>query len=111
MAPNSEAYLVNPSIDEINTTHKFIGLSCAVMYRSFGYKQGPQYVIDSVAVKLTYSDFEEENHLGFITEDGQNYIVGKIGFYELPNDQNLFKSSSSADEESWLPFYWKGVNY
>ena len=93
------------------TTNKFIGIAISILYRSFGYRQAPQNVIDGFDVKVTYSDYPEDVHYGFIADDGQVYVRGSINFYELPNDENLLKTSNSADVNSWLPFNWRGVNY
>ena len=101
----------SPTIDTTLTTTKFVGVAISILYRSFGYKQAPQNVIDGFDVKVTYSDYPEENHYGFVTTDGDVYVKTTINFYELPSDENLLKTSNSADVNSWLPFNWRGVNY
>lgn len=86
---------------------KFLGLSLSFLFKAVGYKQAPQYIIDSVVVNTTTSDFPEGTHAGLVNG---THVIGHIGFYELPNNQNLLDEPSSADENSWVPFNWRGAN-
>ncbi|EAY19006.1 hypothetical protein TVAG_246840 [Trichomonas vaginalis G3] len=85
----------------------FLGLTISILYKATDYKPAPQYIIDSAIVNTTTSDFPEGIHAGLING---THVVGHIGFFELPNSENFLDTSSEADEDSWLPFNWKGVN-
>ena len=107
IAPNVSD-TINIVVDNSNIEQtKFLGLSLSIFYKVVGYKEAPQYILSSATINTTTTDYPEGQHAGSING---THVVGYIGFYELPNSENLLQQSDDADENSWLPFNWRGVN-